>query len=266
MSTLQKPVDLLFAEIEKIEEKEGWGTVLDAGTGDHSLKWICSMREKIRRWVAVTGDPSLRRSLQKSCSDNMRQCDEIISGNWQGDDPKLLDGQVFDVVLADYLIGAMEAFSPFYQDQLFHRIRPLVGRRIYVIGLEPLPPSAPSSNPGGQLLVEITRCRDACILLAGHQVYREFPQSWIERKLTEAGFEVDHKISFANVYDMSNIRRQLNVCRSKIKYFKLPTLAEQMQAYINDIERRAELILNGCEGHKIRFGADYVVAAKLTSK
>ena len=54
--------------------------------------------------------------------------------------------------------------------------------------------------------------------------------------------------------------------RSKIKYFKLPALAEQMQAYINDIERRAELILNGCEGHKIRFGADYVVAAKLTSK
>lgn len=47
-----------------------------------------------------------------------------------------------------------------------------------------------------------------------------------------------------------------------MKYFKLPALAEQMQAYINDIEQRAEVILDGCEGKKIRFGADYIVCAK----
>lgn len=76
-------------------------------------------------------------------------------------------------------------------------------------------------------MVEITRCRDSCILLAGHQVYREFPQSWVERQLSEAGFEVDHKVSFANVYDISNVRRQLNVCRWVVMCMLIVFLTEQ---------------------------------------
>ena len=83
----------------------------------------------------------------------------------------------------------------------------------YFSGLEPIPHSAPASNPGGQLMVEIQRCRDSCILLAGHQIYREFPKTWVEGKLVEAGFEVTHSQSFSNVYDAANIKRQLNVCR-----------------------------------------------------
>jgi hypothetical protein len=37
----------------------------------------------------------------------------VVLGNW--DDSALLEGDQYDVVLADYLIGAMDGFSPFKQ-------------------------------------------------------------------------------------------------------------------------------------------------------
>ncbi|CAN0558261.1 unnamed protein product, partial [Ectocarpus sp. 8 AP-2014] len=39
--------------------------------------------------------------------------DEIVVGNWR--DEKFLEGQVFDTVLADYLVGAIDGFAPYYQ-------------------------------------------------------------------------------------------------------------------------------------------------------
>jgi len=43
------------------------------------------------------------------------------------------------------------------------------------------PYSAESSAES--IMVETTRLRDACILLAGHRAYREYPMTWTERML-----------------------------------------------------------------------------------
>lgn len=40
---------------------------------------------------------------------------EIVIGNWR--DEKFLEGQVFDTVLADYLVGAIDGFAPYFQVQ-----------------------------------------------------------------------------------------------------------------------------------------------------
>ena len=45
--------------------------------------------------------------------------------------------------------------------------------KMYIIGLEPYPDVTDSK--GGQLILELSRLRDACILLAKHRPYREYP-------------------------------------------------------------------------------------------
>lgn len=44
--------------------------------------------------------------------------DEIVIGNWR--DERFLEGQVFDTVLADYLVGAIDGFAPYFQ-VIFHK-------------------------------------------------------------------------------------------------------------------------------------------------
>lgn len=47
----------------------------------------------------------------------IRPCDSILVGNWM--DPQFCDGLgKFDTILADYLIGAVDGFSPYTQDQI----------------------------------------------------------------------------------------------------------------------------------------------------
>jgi hypothetical protein len=246
--------DSLFAEVEVAEAAEAkpWGKLLDAGTGDHSLDWICSLGDKVTDWVAITGDEARGAGMRSRYATRMREKDQIIAGNWK--DPDLLKGQKFDVVLADYLIGAIEGFAPYYQEQTFERLKEHItdDGRLYVIGLEPMPPSAhDSADEGLKILIEMSRCRDSCILLAGHQCYREFPHTWIHRQLEKNGFEIVKTSVLTNVYGIANIDRQLNVCRSKLRYFKDQALAKSMETYIDDIRARALTGLAKCGG-KVR--------------
>jgi hypothetical protein len=45
---------------------------------------------------------------------------ELIGGVWNDD--QLLEGRVFDTVLADYLVGAIEHFDPHGQSQVCRRL------------------------------------------------------------------------------------------------------------------------------------------------
>src|SRR5262245_58157890 len=125
--------DSLFSWIEKLQGAAPWGSVLDAGSGSHSLNWIAGL--PVRSWTAVTGDAAGAKRLHEEMGARCRPVDRIVAGNWT--DPLLLHGEVFDVVIADYLLGALEWFAPYFQDRLFARLRPHVGARIYVVGLEP---------------------------------------------------------------------------------------------------------------------------------
>ena len=56
-------------------------------------------------------------------------------------DEDLLEGKKYDTILADYLVGAIDGFSPYFQDQIFERITSHLnpGGRLYVVGLQPIP-------------------------------------------------------------------------------------------------------------------------------
>ena len=150
--------DLLFSGIERFHGEAPWGRVLDAGTGAHSLSWLCTLESE--SLTLVTGAAPRARRLEGG----LRAQDRALAGNWQ--DPTLLFEERFDVVLADYLLGAIEGFAPYFQGQLFKRLLPHVAGVLYLVGKEPLPDQAPTE--GGQAILEIERLRDACILLALH--------------------------------------------------------------------------------------------------
>ena len=246
--------DKLFSTIESWQGGGSWGSVLDAGTGDHSLSWI--VERPTTRWTAVTGDERRAVRMQSHFVRRMRSGDAIVSGNWEN--PSFRQGQTVDVVLADYLLGAVDGFAPYFQSELFARLRPLVGQKLFVVGLEPY--QDPASSEGGRLVVEVARLRDACILLAGHRCYREYPLEWVERSLDRAGFRVERSLRFPINYRKRFVKSQLEVCRRKLPHFSSRALAREMEGHIDDVEQRGLRLLEE-GGGSIPFGSDYVVMA-----
>ena len=242
--------DLLFSGIERFHGDAPWGRVLDAGTGAHSVSWLRTLDSE--SLTLVTGAASRARRLEEG----LRPQDRAIAGNWL--DPTLLFEERFEVVLADYLLGAIDGFAPYFQGQLFERLRPHVGGVLYLVGKEPLPDHAPTE--GGQAILELERLRDACILLAQHRCYREYPQAWVQRSLEESGYQVVSAWQKGIVYGEEYIQRQLNVCSNKLRFFKDSALASATAVHIEELRSRA-LVLAEIEGG-IALGCDYVVVAK----
>lgn len=247
--------DRLFTHIERLQGDRPWGSFLDAGTGRHSLLWLAGLATT--RWTAVTGEEQRAERLERELGGKVRAGDRIVRGNWT--DPLFLHGETYDVVLADYLLGAIEGFAPYFQDRLFTRLRAHVGERLYVVGLEPYG-GAPDSL-GGQLILEIARLRDACILLAGDRCYREFPLEWVLRSLEEAGFVVEDAQVFPIRYGPRFIDGQLDVCERKLPRIRAPArLVEGLGQTIADLRKRALDHAGAQKG--IPFGEDYVVFAR----
>jgi len=188
--------DALFGCIEhsQIKFKSGdFGSFLDAGTGSHSLRWIASLIHRthghsslqtrlknnenactISDYTAVTADGTMQRNvIQEAKKLGIESYGKVVIGNWcDGINPSisssssLCQGEMYDTILADYLVGAIDGFSPYFQDLIFSRlVRHLKpGGRIYVVGLDPIPDKV---DGDANIFCKVTKLRDACILVAG---------------------------------------------------------------------------------------------------
>ena len=248
-------MDTLFGAIQCRIRDDEWGSVLDAGTGEHSLQWLFSNRDKTTRIVAVTGDEAYAEKLIAKFQSKMRPQDRIIAGNWTSQE--LLKGETFDIVVVDYLIGALDGFSPYYQDQIIPRLIKTLGPhgQLHIVGMEP-PPSFGATKEE-ELILEIFQARDACILLAGHRCYREYPLKWVLRQVKNNGLEIFFSASFTIKYTPSALERQLDVARRKLTLFSDASVARSMEAYLDKLSRKAA----SCS--QILFGADYVVSCHI---
>jgi hypothetical protein len=236
--------DALFAEIVRLQGNTPWGSVLDAGTGRHSLSFVKSL--PTTRWTAVTArpDPALEPD---------RVQDRIVVGNWT--DTALLADESFDTVLVDYVVGALDGFAPYFQDAFFARLRPHCRGRVYVIGLEPY---GVAHDEGDAIVWEIARLRDACILLAGDRCYREYPRAWVKQRMSQAGFEITSDESFPIRYGARFVDGQLDVCRRKLERID-GVVRGALAARIENVAARAHGYL--ARVGEIRFGEDYLIAA-----
>lgn len=232
-----------------------WGTVLDAGTGPASIRWI--LRQPTARWTAVTGAAQMAEKVRSVAGPQMRSADRIIVGNWL--DAELLQGECFDTVVADYLVGAIEGFAPYWQDQIFTRLHPLVRSRLYVVGLEPYVPYSPEDEHG-RLVVRIGRVRDACLLLANDRPYREYPLEWCLRQLERSAYRILDVRRIAIRCGNRFITSQLDLCATAIDRWKDRNLAVAMHAHIAAL--RAESLAVARRDGALRHGHDYVIVAE----
>lgn len=250
-------VSSLFEYIESLHGDRPWGSLLDAGTGVKSLEWILTLPTE--SWTAITAAHSMAHKIRTGLGDRMRSSDRLLVGNWVND--SLLTGEVFDTVLVDYLVGAIEGFAPYWQDRVFERLRPLVAEngRLYIIGLEPYVQFPPETE-SGKIIWEIGRVRDACLLLAGERPYREFPQDWMLRRLGLAGFRLLEARQFPICYREQYVHAQLDMCLDRLQRFPSDEHGEAMRGYVEDLRARA-LELNEREDG-LRHGSDYVIAVE----
>ena len=267
--------DKLFGCIERNQAATGksFGKFLDAGTGTHSLRWMASLIGENRQsdslqideYTAITADEGMRRNVLKEATTlGIEKEGNIIIGNWQSEGPEeeeLCHGEMFDTILADYLVGAMDGFSPYYQDLIFPRLNKHLkpGGRLYVVGLNPIPHQA---DGDANIFCKVTKLRDACILLAGHRCYREYPVEWIERHLENAGLKIVGSSQFPIMYSHAAIVRQLNVARSKLPLFPSKALAKEMGEQIDALERESKAATDRSPTGRLRLGFDYVVTAE----
>jgi hypothetical protein len=124
------------------------------------------------QWTAITADHGMKSQIlqDSSVGTRMRPDDRLLVGNWMDEKFCQTLGQ-YDTILADYLIGAVDGFSPYEQDTIIRKLTNhlLPNGRLYFIGMSPIPDE---KNPPGNIISEIRRARDSCILLAGHRPYR----------------------------------------------------------------------------------------------
>jgi hypothetical protein len=254
--------DVLFGCIESCQGDVPFGNFLDAGTGIHSLRWMATLllgKEKgMTSFTAITADVNMQRNVQQEAKNlGVLEGNSIVVGNWFGD--LELPLSQYDTILADYLIGAMDGFSPYQQDEMIPKLMKLLkpGGRMYIVGLEPIPDAA--EGPGN-IICKVRQVRDACILLSGHRCYREYPLEWVERQISRTpNLSLIQSNKFPILYRYNTIQRQINVGRSKLSFFTLPSLAMSMKETLDDLDRQAlKLTSNG----PIKFGFDYVVAAE----
>lgn len=249
----QSPVSALFRHVEELHAGFGWGGLLDAGTGVNSALWGMSLRTE--RWVGVTGAEGHARQVLERVGGRFRPRDRLLVGNWY--DPGLLEGEVFETVLADYLLGAVEGFAPYFQSQLFRRLRPHVGRRLYVIGLEPyVVGDAPTR--AARVVREIGRLRDTCLLLADEMPYREYPAEWAVASLRESGFLITDFRRFPNRYREKWVNSQLDMAVRRLPSLTDRQLAGSIGSTIESLRARAIAVCR--EENGLRCGADYVIA------
>ncbi|KAG7395851.1 hypothetical protein PHYBOEH_003097 [Phytophthora boehmeriae] len=287
---MTKPkADALFSWIEEREDEQqqasgaSWGRVLDSGTGRHSLQWLLhgDAASRTSQVVAVTGEQTLAKELSEEFAPSKTPSATpltVHAGNWESN-AFLAEEPLFDVIIADYLVGAIEGFAPYFQDEICARLEQLLapGGRIYLVGLQPLSESqAPAGArkediAAGKLIQEVARTRDACLLLAGRRCYREFPIHWCERQLEKAGLNVTNNIRLTNIYGRASITRQLEVGRRHISMIKDDILAENLQQALDRVDARLEAEFGSAnlpkaEQRRIRFGFDFVIAARKPSK
>lgn len=85
-------------------QERRWGELLDAGTGTSSLKWAQRL-QSVEKITAVTVSEYMMKEVAgKGEGEDSRV--RFVKGDWV--DQTLLQGEVFDNILADYLVGAMD--------------------------------------------------------------------------------------------------------------------------------------------------------------
>ncbi|KAK3262218.1 hypothetical protein CYMTET_28913 [Cymbomonas tetramitiformis] len=183
--------DPIFAWLAATLANEGlssWGDVLDAGAGLGSMCWLLgqphgSLTGVTAREGGTYGASDLRWA---AASRPEVDADEvyIVRGNWR--DESFLRERRYDVVVADYLLGAVEQHWAHGADAMMDRLLAAlrVGGYLLVVGLEPYDlVLGRSAGTQDRLILDIEAIGDSAAVIAGESTYRELPERWVRHQI-----------------------------------------------------------------------------------
>jgi len=261
--------DTIFDHIAALHHGKSLSSVLDAGTGTSSLKWV-ALELKPKRWTAVTATQRALKEVQTSSkvTRGMREADQIVVGNWRN--ASLLEGEKYDLILADYLLGAVDGHAPYFQEELFGRLKKHLtpGGRMYVVGKDP-PASPPRFKfPGARSthiqhgvhqVEDVDHLLKACLHHASRAPYREYPLSWVLEHAEKAGLKVESKHAFPVVIGTKALHAQLDVCNTALNDIEGRHLHNGIKERISQLRERIDANPM-IKDNGVCYGIDYVVA------
>eukprot|EP01043_Picozoa_sp_COSAG02_P026291 COSAG02_NODE_1510_length_12225_cov_3.918770_7_plen_356_part_00 len=263
-----------------------WGHVLDAGTGPGSMSWLCA--QPTESVIAVTAARNManrmKTKLKKPCKpvELLRNVppppgspNVLLVGNWfteQNGKPPLTQhpmytARKFDIVLAEYLLGALEHFAAFNEQKMMDLIASSVrvGGLLLFCGRTPFDYPGPEAyknySRAEQLVLDTERIRDAAMLLSQQREYREFPAWWVAGALKQRGLEIMKQKAFVNKVGIDYVTTQLEWAMREAKKVSAPSFKRDLLKHIESLQVNAnaqvELISTG-----IAFGGSYCFIAR----
>lgn len=265
--------DETYGRIEQNQKNinKPYGKFLDAGTGYYSLRWLASLAHKhsdptdplfFSEYKAVTADPNFREDVYNEAKNlGVDEVGSVVLGNWQ--DPNFCEGEVWDTILLDYLIGSVDHFAPYYQYGVLSRLTRQLksGGRMHLTGLEPIPyfdDNCEASNA----FCKLSRVRDSCILLTGKRPYREYPMTWVVEELNRLGLKVLDAYKVPNTYTFEKVSVQADAARSTFPFFESQLTVEAMSQEMDRVEKECVDHCSKLEGGKFQLGFDWVITAE----
>ncbi len=225
--------------------------VLDAGSGEgHATRFLAE-----RRPAAL---------VSVSCvADDLRTAAARLGGLAGGVEFRPADltnmpeipAASFDVIVADFLIAAVAAHTPFREidclRELVRVLRP--GGRLVVTGWELV---GPPRDPLDARLRELFAFRSAVSQLAGELSYREHPAWWIAARLQDLGAPAERIARHPDVHrDFQWFGSQVQALLERLE----PPLRSALAA--RWAERHAEALGHPAFDEGYTFGALYAVVA-----
>jgi SAM-dependent methyltransferase len=159
-----------------------WGNVLDAGAGYGSMCWLLHQEYDTITEVTATESGIYGASGLRQTTASVPGVD-IVVGNWR--DLTFMPDTTYDVVVSDYLLGAVEQHWPFgagaMMDRLLRAVRP--GGYLLLVGLEPYEGVLDrSDNIHDRLVLDIEAIGDTAAAIVGEATYRELPEEWVRHE------------------------------------------------------------------------------------
>ncbi|KAH8091191.1 hypothetical protein JL720_6078 [Aureococcus anophagefferens] len=140
---------------------------------------------------------------------------DVVVGNWR--EAGFLAGERYDVVVADYLLGAVELHWPHGADAVLARLLGALkpGGTLLFVGVEPYESLLDRADDADRLVLDVESLGDSAAALAGEATYREVPEAWITRQVdARDGYAVVASETFPMTLSAASLRKQVTYART----------------------------------------------------
>mmetsp|Transcript_17752 Transcript_17752/g.41319 ORF Transcript_17752/g.41319 Transcript_17752/m.41319 type:complete len:330 (-) Transcript_17752:63-1052(-) len=250
------PTDAIFQWLDEAYPGN-WGEVLDAGTGPDSLRWLA--HRQFSAVTAVTAESGMYATVEDEVGPYLDpSSDELLVGSWAA--RGFLEGSSFDVVVADYLLGALDTTAPHFQEWVMYRLWQVTkpGGLLILIGKEPTPQTPDKGVP--HLYRAVEALRDSAIVVSGQRLYRELPQWWIRQHMLDLGFEIQEEKVFRKMVNHEKMDAQLEWAQDAIAEVTDKPIKNAMRGKLGALRRACHSEPSLEEG--VLFGQDYLFVAR----